>query len=304
MRWAPTGRLELRPRARVEARARHFNHRGSVSWPERTFANANRTSPPHKANGRWRRAPARPAVHRYHPHAGDGRGAKGQLRPSRHPHGAGARGLHAVAGGAALRLRRSEMAEPRPLRAVERPCLDAALCAAASGAGARSGRGRPPGRQPRRHPAVSSARQPLPGASGVRSHPGRRDHDRPARPGLRQQRRHGDRRAFPGQPVQSAGFSAVRFQRLYILQRRRPDGRRGQRSGLARRPPAAIQPVLDLRQQPHHHRWRHRHHVHRERRRALSRLPLERRARRRRQRLPRRSPKRLCSFAAPATGRH
>ena len=136
----------------------------------------------------------RPAVHRYDPHAGDGCRAKGQFRPSRHPHGAGPRRLHAVAGGAPLRLRRSQMAEPRPLRAVERPCVHDALRAPASGARARPRRGRPAGGQPRRHQAVSSAWQPLPGPSRIWRNAGRRSHDRPARAGLRQQRRHGDRR--------------------------------------------------------------------------------------------------------------
>ena len=47
---------------------------------------------------------------------------------------------------------------------------------------------------------------------------------------------------------------------------------------------AARRPVLDLRQQPHHHRGQDQHHLHRGCRRALPRLSLERAARRRRQR--------------------
>ena len=50
------------------------------------------------------------------------------------------------------------------------------------------------------------------------------------------------------------GHDAVRLQRLCHLQRRRPDGGRLRRGRLARRPPEALQPVLDLRRQPHHHR--------------------------------------------------
>ena len=61
---------------------------------------------------------------------------------------------------------------------------------------------------------------------------------------------------------------------------------------LARRPSAAVQPVLDLRLQPGHDRGPHRHHVHRGRRRALHRLRLERHDGRRRQR-PRRHRPRL-----------
>jgi len=42
------------------------------------------------------------------------------------------------------------------------------------------------------------------------------------------------------------GATAFRLQRLCPLQRWRPDGRRGQRGGVDRRPPAALQPLLDL----------------------------------------------------------
>ena len=44
-----------------------------------------------------------------------------------------------------------------------------------------------------------------------------------------------------------------------------------QRGGLVRRPPAARQPLLDLRQQPHLHRRAHRDHLHGRRRRPLRR---------------------------------
>ncbi len=44
------------------------------------------------------------------------------------PMGLGAGGLLLVAGISALRSGRSEMAEPRPVRAVERPRFHAALC--------------------------------------------------------------------------------------------------------------------------------------------------------------------------------
>ena len=86
----------------------------------------------------------------------------------------------------------------------------------------------------------------------------RRNHHRPAGPGRRQQRRHGDRRQLAGRALQPARLRAVRLQRLRLVQRRRPDGRRLQRSRLARRPPEALEPLLDLRRQPHHHRRPHR----------------------------------------------
>ena len=57
-----------------------------------------------------------------------------------------------------------------------------------------------------------------------------------------------------------------------------------QRGRFARRPPEARQPLLDLRQQPHHHRGQHRAGLQRGRGHALHRLRLERHARRRRQR--------------------
>ena len=80
------------------------------------------------------------------------------------------------------------------------------------------------------------------------------------------------------------GFDAVRLRRLRPLRRRRPDGGRLRGGGVAGRPPAAGQPVLDLRQQPHHHRGQHRARLHRGRGHALHRLRLERHPRRRRQR--------------------
>ena len=57
-----------------------------------------------------------------------------------------------------------------------------------------------------------------------------------------------------------------------------------QRSGLARRPSQARQPVLDLRQQPHHHRRPDRPRLQRRCRRAVPGLRLARRAREGRQR--------------------
>ena len=53
---------------------------------------------------------------------------------------------------------------------------------------------------------------------------GRRGHHRPARPGLRQRRRHGDRRALPRDALQPAGHGDRRSPHLRDLLRRRHDG--------------------------------------------------------------------------------
>ena len=68
----------------------------------------------------------------HHPHAFDRCGAAGQIRPSRHADGAGAAGLHHLEPRHAFRSAGPDLAQPRPLRALERPRLDAALVGAAS----------------------------------------------------------------------------------------------------------------------------------------------------------------------------
>ena len=54
------------------------------------------------------------------------------------------------------------------------------------------------------------------------------------------------------------GFELFDYRRLRPLRRRRHDGRDLQRGGLARRASQAVEPLLDLRQQPHHDRGQHR----------------------------------------------
>jgi hypothetical protein len=61
----------------------------------------------------------------------------------------------------------------------------------------------------------------------------------PARPGLRQQRRHGSWRALASAAFQSAEPRDVRLRRVCRMRRRRHDGRRIKRSGLVRRAPDA-----------------------------------------------------------------
>ena len=81
--------------------------------------------------------------------------------------------------------RRPALARPRPLRPLRRARLDAALQPA------------PPDRlrpAARRAEALPPVGQHDAGPPRARPHPRRRGDDRPARPGLRQRRRHGDRR--------------------------------------------------------------------------------------------------------------
>ncbi len=71
-------------------------------------------------------------------------------------------------------------------------------------------------------------------------------------------------------------FDPLRLRRLRRLRRRRHDGRGLVRGRQPRRPPQAAQPLLDLRQQPDHHRRLDRDHLHRGHRRPVPGLRLER----------------------------
>ena len=108
---------------------------------------------------------------------------------------------------------------------------------------------------------------------------GRGDHHRPARAGHRHQRRHGDRAAVARRALQPAGLRRLRLRHLLGVWRRLPDGRRRVGGRVARRPPRPRQPLLDLRQQSHHHRRQHEARLHRGCRGALPRVRLERTAR-------------------------
>ena len=57
--------------------------------------------------------------------------------------------------------------------------------------------------------------------------------------------------------LQPARLRPVRLQRLRLVQRRRHDGGRQRRGGLAGRPFEALEPVLDVRRQSHHDRGQH-----------------------------------------------
>ena len=113
---------------------------------------------------------------------------------------------------------------------------------------------------------------------------GRGDDHRPARPGDRHLGRDGDRLEVAGRPLQPPRRRAVRLRRLRARRRRLPDGGDLPRGRLAGRPPPARQPLLALRQQPHHDRRRHRPRLWRRRAEPLRGLRLECAAGRRRQR--------------------
>ncbi len=67
--------------------------------------------------------------------------------------------------------------------------------------------------------------------------------------------RHGDRRpSWQAARFNRPGFELFDFDVYAICRRRLHDGGGLRRGGLARRPPEARQPLLDLRQQPHHDR--------------------------------------------------
>ena len=137
----------------------------------------------------------------------------------------------------------ARLAEPRPLRAVGRPRLDAALCAALSHRLSRHG--------DRRAEALPPARLQDRRPSRVRPCRRHRDDHRSARPGPRQRRRHGAGRA----PAQRAARRRHhRSPHLRHRRRRLPDGRHQPRGDLARRAPRPRQADRAVRRQRHLHR--------------------------------------------------
>ena len=202
-------------------------------------------------------------------------GAAGQQRPPRAAARRRADGLRAVDALHEAPSGASALARPRSLRALGRARLGAALQPAVRD------RLRP---FARRHQALSPVGQQGAGAPGARPHGGRRSHDRAARPGLRQRRRHGHRRGAAGGALQPRRPPRRRPPHLGDRQRRRPDGRRRLGGRVAGRPPEARQAGLPLRQQLGDALGRHRHHVLRGPRQALRGLRLADDRRRRRQR--------------------
>ena len=254
------------------------------------------------------RTPNGPARHQHDPHAVDGCGAGRQLRPSRDADGARAAGLHAVEPRHAVRPAGSDLARPRPLRAVERPRVDAAVVGAAPDRHAgRECRVRDGWASRRSRSTTSAASASLgsqaPGhpeyhlVSGVETTTG------PLGQGIATSVGMAIAQRWLARRYNQPGFDIFDYDIYADLRRRLPDGRRRLRSGVARRPPRSRQPVLDLRQQPHHDRRQHATRIHRGRRRALPRLRVERAARRRCQRHRRASSTRSQRFARPRAGR-
>ena len=93
-------------------------------------------------------------------------------------------------------IRRTRLAEPRSLRALLRPRVDAAVQRALSD--------RLRSRRSRISSSSASGRAGRPGTRSTATRR-RRDDDRSARPGHRQRRRHGDGRGAPRRRVQSRG---------------------------------------------------------------------------------------------------
>ena len=183
----------------------------------------------------------------------DGRRAEGGLGPSRDRDGARPGRVRALHGDDEARPAGARLARPRPLRALGRPRLHAPVRGAAPD-GLRPHDGRPQGVPP---VGLEDAR-----ASRVAAHPRRQRHDGPARPGRRQRRRHGDRRAHARRALQPARPRDHRPPHVRDLLRRRHDGGRLRRGLLDRRLPRPRQALPDLRRQQDHDRGLDRPRVH------------------------------------------
>ena len=106
--------------------------RAGAACKIRGFPSTDPCSPaPLPIPGACRRIDIAPADGQRHPRAVHGRRAAGQLRPSRRADGHGRHRRGAVGPPPAPQPGQPALGRPRPLRAVERPRLDAAVCAAA-----------------------------------------------------------------------------------------------------------------------------------------------------------------------------
>ena len=171
-----------------------------------------------------------PAGGRHHPHPGDGLRPEGRQRPPGDGDEPRPCRLPAVPVPPAPRPARRAVVGPRPVRAVVRslqhhPVHPAVLL-----------RLRPRALRP---PSAADVGLAHAGAPRVRPHHRHRGHDRSARAGSRQRRRHGDGRATGPRPARAggaAGREPVRLPRLRHRLRRRHGGG-GWRARPARWPP-------------------------------------------------------------------
>ena len=213
--------------------------------------------------------PARRAVRQHHPLPRRRRGGEGEVGPPRHADGHGRHGLRSLDRVPAPRSECAALEQPRPLRPLRRPRLDAALLAAASDRLSRHDHGRSEA-----VPAVGIEDR---WASGVRPRLGHRGDDRSARPGIRPQRRHGARREDARRAIRYGRFfQACRSLHLRHLLGRRSGRRHQLRGRLDRRPPRPRQSHLLLRRQQHLDRRGDAAGVFRGREEALRGVPLAR----------------------------
>ena len=253
------------------------------------MAMSDRDRARHRApRGRAGRVHRRARGH-HHPHAGHGRGAGRQLRPSRHADGDGAGRLHAVAAASCASIRRTRSG-PAAIASCSRSgtprrCSTRCCTWPASRPSTRPTSGSASWRS-RSRTSSASARSTR-AARATRSTAGRRaSRPRPARSARAWRPRVG--MAIAGHWL-AAHFNRPGYELFdYDVYALCGDGDMMEgitsRGRLAGRSPRAREPLLDLRQQPHHDRGQHEPRVLRRRRHALHRLRLERHARRRRQR--------------------
>ena len=182
-----------------------------------------------------------------HPRPGDGRRAAGQFRPPRRADGHGRDGRGAVGPAPQAQPAQPALARPRPLRAVQRPRVDAAVRAAAPERLRAAD-----GRAAQLPPAAQQDARPPRGGRDAR----RRDHHRPAGPGFRQRRGHGAGREAAGARIQPPRPRGGRPPHLRLHGRRLHDGRHQPRSRRAGRCLEAEQAGGAVRRQRHQHRRR------------------------------------------------
>ncbi len=153
-----------------------------------------------------------PAGRGHRTRSGRRRRTEGRQRPSRYGDEPGPRRVHPLPEGDAARPGRRRLGGPRPLRAVRGPFVPHSLHPALPGR-LRPGAGRPE--------VVPHLGFEDPGPPRVRAHRGRGDDDRPAGPGCRQRRRHGDGRPLRARSVRPGGPAGrVALRPLHLRHRR------------------------------------------------------------------------------------